>query len=458
MSLEIKNINEENIPQLIEKIKEDPEHKETLESYLLEHQSEVSQIRALQLEKIDHDTLVRILVITKALLKAEETLVTDEQSPDSDNQNPLVDQSGQLTKGLLPLLSKFKTNTNSGNLYIRNSQGKVVSKLTSQDFIYIDFIGERVSRNQEFIDPKTKQRHSKKMIKIRTINSKGCQNKDYWTCFELLKPEIPASEFQTRIETQREDHISDPNLDTHEEKSRLNQEKQSDEFEKSTTKARIKLSQFNMRAHSMKLRSYNIEQTTGAIESVDLDLQWISEMITSLILSKSKSTSETKIKGINSKLKKLLTLQTRFQKFINRASKRLTSLRNKAFKLKERKRLKTAIEQLRSSFLMVKNIRKNLKKEIIPYLDNLETFEITHLKDLIYLLDSNIKYITQFKKSYRPVDIDKPRAISRYMRKFYEQSDSLIHEHEAYKDDINLAIKKKQTQTSPAETIEVANK
>ena len=162
MSLEIKNINEESIPQLIKQIKEDPEHKETLKSYLLEHQSEVSQIRALQLDKIDHDTLVRILVITKALLKAEETLVTDEQSPDTDNQNPLVDQSGQLTKGLLPLLSKFTTNTNSGNLYIRNSQGKVVSKLTSQDFIYVDFIGERVSRNQEFIDPETGQKHFKK--------------------------------------------------------------------------------------------------------------------------------------------------------------------------------------------------------------------------------------------------------------------------------------------------------
>ena len=232
MSLEIQNINEESIPQLIEKIKEDPAHKETLKSYLLEHQTEVSQIRALQLEKVNHDTLVRILVVAKALIKAEETLVTDEQSPDTDNQNPLVDQSGQLTKGLLPLLSKFTTNTNSGNLYIRNSQGKVVSKLTSQDFIYVDFIGERVSRNQEFIDPKTGQRHFKKMIKIRTINSKGCQNKDYWTCFELLKPEIHATEFQTRIEIQKEDYISDPDLDTHEEKSRIDHEKQSDEFEK----------------------------------------------------------------------------------------------------------------------------------------------------------------------------------------------------------------------------------
>ena len=458
MSLEIKNINEENIPKLIEQIKEDPAHKETLKSYLLEHQSEVSQIRELQFEKVDHDTLVRILVITKALLKAEETLVTDEQSPDSDNQNPLVDQSGQLTKGLLPLLSKFTTNTNSGNLYIRNSQGKVVSKLTSQDFIYIDFIGERVSRNQEFIDPKTGQRHSKKMIKIRTINSKGCQNKDYWTCFELLKPEIHASEFQTRIEIQREDYISDPDPDTHEEKSRQNQEKQSEEFEQPTTKARIKQAQFNMRAHSMKLRSYDIEQTNGAIESVEIDIKWISKMITSLIQSKSKSTSETKIKAINSKLKKLQTLQTKLQKFINRASKRLTSLHEKADKLQERIRLTTAIEQLRSSFQMVKNIRRDLKREITPYLDNLETFEIIHLQDLIYLLDSNINYITQFQKSYRPVDIDKPRAISRYMRKFYKQSDSLIHEHEAYKDDINLAIKNKQTQTSPPETIEVASK
>ena len=161
----------------------------------------------------------------------------------------------------------------------------------------------------------------------------------------------------------KEDHISDPYLDTHEEKSRLNQEKQSDEFEKSTTKARIKQSQFNMRAHSMKLRSYNIEQTTGAIESVDLDLQWISKMIKSLIQSKSKSTSETKIKGINSKLKKLHTLQTKLQKFINRASKRLTSLHEKACKLQERKRLTTAIEQLRLSFQKVKNIRKDLKEK-----------------------------------------------------------------------------------------------
>jgi len=470
MSIEQQQFTEANIPRLIEQLKQNQEFREQLKQYLIQHQDQVDQIRQLQTQEVDKDTLVRILVITKALLKAAETLETDQQTEQIPKSNPLVTESGALAKGLLPLLSKFTTKTKSGNLNIRNSQGRVVGKLTSSNYIYIDFMGPQVTRNQTFTDPKTGNKHTYKMVKIRNINTINCQKLDYWTCFDLLEPEINTKEFQSQISSSQSQTRPQP-TQTQPQKTQTPKPKptkqttpqsRSLEFEEPRTKHIISQAKFNLSAQTKRLPTLNLNQTSGAIDAVKIDIKLIEEIIKTQSakvaqLATAQTSYTEKLQQAQTQLRMLEKLQSQLQAFIQKAKAQHTKLSQQADSRQEKAQEKQDIKDLKRSFLLVQSIPSSLEKQVIPHLQSFDTWEIIYLQDIKYMLEQNIKEIKGFQDNYNKVYVHSPRAITIQMKKFKTKSEDLITQNQTYIDEVEIAIKDKQN-PSPPETIEVASK
>ena len=470
MSIEHQNFTEANIPKLIEQIKENQDFREQIKQYLIQHQDQVDQIRQLQTQEVDKDTLVRILVITKALLKAEETLETDEQTEQIPKSNPLVTQSGELAEGLLPLISKFTTKTKSGNLNIRNSQGQVVGRLTSSNYIYIDFMGPQVTRNQTFTDPKTGIRHTYRMVKIRNINSMKCQKLDYWTCFDLLEPEINTQEFQTQIRRHQGKPLPQPTQpqpkETQRPKPKPTQQtrlqSRSLEFEEPRTEHIISQAKFNLSAQTKRLPKLNLKETSGAINAVKTDIKLIEDITKTQSakvaqLATTQTSNIEKLQQAQIQLRMLEGLITQLEAFIKKAKAQHTKLSQQADKRQEKAQQNQDIKDLKLSFLSVQSIPSSLEKEVIPHLRSLDTWETINLQDIKHMLEHNIKDIKSFQDNYNKVYVHSPRAITIQMKRFEKKSDDLITENQTYIDEVEIAIHDKQN-PSPPETIEVASK